>query len=59
MSCDQCYAIYIYKAALYMYSTVDPLTQTQTLYYGNLHNADKRPQSQIIPYSLLYIVTSL
>ena len=24
-------------------------------YSGNLHNADKRPQSQIIPYGLLYI----
>ena len=27
--------------------------------YGNLHNADKRPRSRIIPYSLLYIATSV
>ena len=30
-----------------------------TPYYGNLHNADKWPQSRIIPYSLLYIATSV
>ena len=35
-------------------NTVEPPT-TDSLYYGNLHNADKRPRSQIIPYSLLYI----
>ena len=28
-------------------------------YYGNLHNAEKNPWSWIIPYSLLYIVTSV
>ena len=28
------------------------------LYYGNLHNVDKMPQSQIVPCSLLYIATS-
>ena len=38
--------------------TVEPLT-TDSPYYGNLHNADKRPWSQIIPYSLLYIATSV
>ena len=38
--------------------TVEPLT-TDSLYYGNLHNTDKRLRSQIIPYSLLYIATSV
>ena len=38
--------------------TVEPLTM-DSLYYGNLHNTDKRPQSWIIPYSSLYIATSV
>ena len=33
--------------------------KTDSPYYGNLHNMDKWPQSQIIPYSLVYIATSL
>ena len=24
-------------------------------YYGNLHNADKSPQSRIIPYTIVYV----
>ena len=38
--------------------TVEPPTMDSP-YYRNLHNADKRPQSRIIPHSLLYIVTSI
>ena len=38
--------------------TVEPPI-TDSPYYGNLHNADKRPQSRIIPYSLLHIATSV
>ena len=36
--------------------TEEPPT-TDSPYYGNLHNADKRLRSRIIPYSLLYIAT--
>ena len=32
---------------------------TDSLYYRNLHNADKWPWSQIIPYSLLNIAISV
>ena len=35
-------------------STVEPPT-TDSPYYGNIHKADKRPRSQIIPYSSLYM----
>ena len=38
--------------------TVEP-PKMDSPYYGNLHNADKKPQSRIIPYSILYIVTSV
>ena len=38
--------------------TVEPPT-TDSPYYGNIHNADKRPRPRIIPYSLLYIATSV
>ena len=38
--------------------TVEP-PKTDSPHYGNLHNADKKLQSRIIPYSILYIVTSV
>ena len=38
--------------------TVEP-PKMDSPYYGNLHNADKCPWSQIITYSLLYIATSV
>ena len=37
----------------------EPLTMDFPVFNGNLHNADKRPQFQIIPNSLLYIMTSV
>ena len=33
---------------------VEPL-KTDAPYYGNLHNADKSPQSRIIPYTIVYV----
>lgn len=42
----------------YYDNIVEPL-KMDSLCYGNLHVAGKRPQSQIIPYSLVYIATSL
>ena len=36
-----------YKDLIVVRDTVEPLT-TDSLYYGNIHNADKRPRSQII-----------
>ena len=33
--------------------------KTDSLYYGNLHNVEKWLWSRIIPYSLLYIATSI
>ena len=35
------------------------IIQTDSPYYGNLLNEDKWPRSRIIPYSLLYIATSV
>ena len=39
-------------------STAEP-PETDSPYYGNLCNVDKWPWSRIIPYSLLYIATSV
>ena len=49
-------SLYILVVAL---ATTVELPTVDSLYFGNLHNADKRWQSQIIPYSLLYIATSV
>ena len=35
--------------------TVEP-PKTDSPYYGNLHNADKSPRSQIIPYTIVYVL---
>ena len=47
-----------YGIVLYLQYTVEPPT-TDSPYYGNLHNVDQKPWSRIIPYSLLYIATSI
>ena len=42
----------------FVYNTVEPL-KMDSPYYGSLHNADKWQWSRIVPYSILYIATSV
>ena len=51
--CIHCGLQIVYVLTYHMF-TVEP-PKTDSLYYGNLHNADKSPRSRIISYTIICV----